>query len=411
MARKIKDLQQRFDGIAELKNKFHLTERHESTRHDRRPDRETHSFVQASEVIGRDQEKQRIVNKLTRDDVAAADEEDIPVLPIVGIGGIRHVYLLNSDSSKGSASEFLKKLGHARTLRFPYMGNGPTQKSFLETCLRRFQHLRMLDVFGSTFEVLPEWIGDLKHLGISTFVTVATSRKSPTPSLPKDMRYMTSLRCLSLTTKQRDLNGHGLEHLKSLQFLIIWGCENLEHLFEGIHKLTFLHTLGVANCRNLVSLPHGLNRLTALKTLVIGICGKLDLSTTHGSQEKEDDDDNQGFNLQSLETTDLPKLEALPHWLLRRSANSLRNVTIKHCENLTASSEWHNLTSLEKVEIAGCPRLSSLPKTMQRLKQLHIGGCPILSERCRQEIGVDWPKIAHASLIVLDGHKISVEDD
>ncbi|KAK8594050.1 hypothetical protein V6N11_001698 [Hibiscus sabdariffa] len=729
MARKIKDLQQRFDGIAELKNKFHLTERHESTRHDRRPDRETHSFVQASEVIGRDQEKQRIVNKLTRDDVAAADEEDIPVLPIVGIGGlgktalaklvfndvrvdthfdlklwvcvsedfdvqqlvlkaikavkaekggdldlgsmnleqlqsalrdclngkkyllilddvwnednkkwhdlkqllvggaagskivvttrsnqvakmtgtisphqlralpydkslslflkfafkkgeekrhpnlvetgeeivrkckgvplllrtlgsllfsktsehewklvkdsemwelmerdndtvyvlklsydqlsprlkrcfaycslfpkdyeftefglvsfwmahgllessnenenpfdigrqnlnellsrslfhdynvaflydtfkmhdllhdlalliakneccmvnsfeqniapgIRHVYLLNSDSSKGSASEFLKKLGHARTLRFPYMGNGPTQKSFLETCLRRFQHLRMLDVFGSTFEKIPNSICKLPNLQSLGFAGCDQIEK-----LPKDMRYMTSLRCLSLTTKQRDLNGHGLEHLKSLQFLIIWGCENLEHLFEGIHKLTFLHTLGVANCRNLVSLPHGLNRLTALKTLVIGICGKLDLSTTHGSQEKEDDDDNQGFNLQSLETTDLPKLEALPHWLLRRSANSLRNVTIKHCENLTASSEWHNLTSLEKVEIAGCPRLSSLPKTMQRLKQLHIGGCPILSERCRQEIGVDWPKIAHASLIVLDGHKISVEDD
>ncbi|KAK8628225.1 hypothetical protein V6N13_063935 [Hibiscus sabdariffa] len=346
--------------------------------------------------------------------------------------GIRHVYLLNSDSSKGSASEFLKKLGHVRTLRLPFMGNGPTEKSFLETCLRRFQHLRMLDVFGSTFEVLPEWIGDLKHLRHLNLCDCRSIKKIPNSicklpnllslgfagcdqieKLPRDMRYMTSLICLSLTAKQRDLNGHGLEHLKSLQFLIIWGCENLEHLFEGIQKLTSLHTLGVASCRNLVSLPHGLNRLTTLKTLVIRICEKLDLSKAHGSsqEEEDDDDDNQDFSLQSLETTDLPKLEALPHWLLRRSANSLRNVTIKHCENLTASPEWHGLTSLEKVEIAGCPRLSSLPKTMQRLKQLHIGGCPILSERCRPEIGVDWPKIAHASLIVLDGHNISVEDD
>ncbi|KAL4352839.1 hypothetical protein GQ457_06G016650 [Hibiscus cannabinus] len=228
---------------------------------------------------------------------------------------IRHVCLINSDSSDQSASAFLNKLGHVRTLRFPYMRKGVTSnKSLDENCLR-FQRLRVLDLFGSTFEVLPEWIGNLKHLRYLNLCDCRHIKRLPNSicelqnllsldfagcdqieELPKGMRNMTSLIFLSLTTKQRDLNGYGLEHLKSLQFLIIWGCENLEYLFEGIHKLTSLHTLGVASCKNLVSLPHGLNNLTSLQTLVIGICEKLDLSEAQGFREKEDDDD-QGSGL------------------------------------------------------------------------------------------------------------------
>ncbi|KAK8713033.1 hypothetical protein V6N13_148260 [Hibiscus sabdariffa] len=342
---------------------------------------------------------------------------------------IRHVSLINSDSSEESASAFLNKLGHVRTLRFSYMGKSVTSnKSFDENCLK-FQRLRVLDLFGSTFEVLPEWVGNLKHLRYLNLCDCRHIKKLPNSicelqnllslgfagcdqieELPKYMRNMTSLVFLSLTTKQRDLNGHGLEHLKSLQFLIIWGCENLQYLFEGIQNLTSLHTLGVASCKNLVSLPHGLNNLTSLQTLVIGICEKLDLSEAQGFREKEDDD-YQGFSLESLETTALPKLETLPHWLLRGSANTLKNLMMKDCKNLRASPEWHNLTSLEKVDITRCPGLSSLPDTMQRLKQLRIEGCPLLTERCKQQVGVDWPKIAHASLIFLDAIRISVEDD
>ncbi|KAL4353376.1 hypothetical protein GQ457_06G016730 [Hibiscus cannabinus] len=86
MAQKIKELQHTFREIAELKNNFHLTEIHDCPRHDRLFDRETHSFVQASEVISRDDEKQKIVKMLTQDDPTG--EEDIPVLAIVGIGGM-----------------------------------------------------------------------------------------------------------------------------------------------------------------------------------------------------------------------------------------------------------------------------------------------------------------------------------
>ncbi|XP_022743807.1 putative disease resistance protein RGA1, partial [Durio zibethinus] len=46
--------------------------------------RETHSFVNSSDVIGRDVDKQKIVNRLMEPSKAG----DIPVIPIVGIGGL-----------------------------------------------------------------------------------------------------------------------------------------------------------------------------------------------------------------------------------------------------------------------------------------------------------------------------------
>ncbi|XVF30500.1 hypothetical protein REPUB_Repub16aG0063500 [Reevesia pubescens] len=78
--------------------------------------------------------------------------------------GIRHLCIINPDSSEGNASKFFNKLGQVRTLRFPDMEDGPRNKSFIETCLKRSQHLRVLDLTGSTLEALPKTIGNLKHL-------------------------------------------------------------------------------------------------------------------------------------------------------------------------------------------------------------------------------------------------------
>ncbi|XP_022718614.1 putative disease resistance protein RGA1 [Durio zibethinus] len=346
--------------------------------------------------------------------------------------GIRHVCLVNSESPGENASKFFNKLGQVRTLRFPDMGNGPINKSLIETCLKRLQHLRVLDLSWSNLQVLPKRIGNLKHLRYLNLTGNSNIKKLPNSicklqnlqslflvgcdqieELPKDMSYMISLRFLTLTTKQRVL--HGFERLKSLQHLVIVDCGNLEYLFEGVQKLTSLHTLVIGGCKNLVSLPHGLKYLTSLQSLIIGDCEKLDLSTTQGFKETGDNDNqdnlvDNGLCLQKLGIGYLPKLEALPQWLLRGSTNTLKYLSIEGCENLTTSPEWHSVTSLENLEIIACPKVSTLPQKMQCLKQVKIQDCHVLSERCKQESGVDWPKIAHASRIYLDGTKISLKE-
>ncbi|XWS65020.1 hypothetical protein CRYUN_Cryun05aG0054800 [Craigia yunnanensis] len=85
MAHKIKKVTERFGEIAALKNYFHLTERHDGTSHVVHLDRETHSFVRAADIIGRDEDKQKLIKILMR---SSTDGEDISVLPIVGIGGL-----------------------------------------------------------------------------------------------------------------------------------------------------------------------------------------------------------------------------------------------------------------------------------------------------------------------------------
>ncbi|XP_022743296.1 disease resistance protein RGA2-like [Durio zibethinus] len=85
MAHKMKKATERFGEIAALKNNFHLTERHDGTSHVVRLDRETHSFVQAADIIGRDEDKKKIITTLMQD---PTDGKDTHVLPIVGIGGL-----------------------------------------------------------------------------------------------------------------------------------------------------------------------------------------------------------------------------------------------------------------------------------------------------------------------------------
>ncbi|TYH79402.1 hypothetical protein ES332_D03G061500v1 [Gossypium tomentosum] len=598
MTHKIKQLNQNFHEITVLRNSLHVVDKHDGRSHDLRRDRETIFFVLTSEVIGRDEEKKRIVKMLTQDDAA---KEDIPVLPIVGIRGLGKTaltklvfndatvdahfelkqwvcvfvdfdlkglmeclngkkYLLildnvwNEDNRKWvefknllaggasgrrivvttrsnrvaeitgtipchylkafpyekSLSLFLKfafkkgkekqhpnlvKIGQAimkkcqgiplvvKVLRsllffktseqewtlvrdserwklmekdneivsimklscdqlspqlkqcFAYCSLYPNDYCFNEFNLIAFWMAHGLLESPSKNEnpydiVLPKWIGYLKHLRFLDFSNCPNIKKLPNSlcelyklqtlnfhgcgqieELPKYMRYMVSLNFLSLTTQQQDLGGNGLQHLKSLQLLVIYGCPNLKYLFQEIQELTSPNTLVIAACKNLVSLPLGLENLTALQYLIITDCEQLDLSRTQGFQEKIEKVEEDGFSLLSLGIVNLPKLGALPQWLLRGSTNTLKNLTIADCVNFTTSVEWHNLTSLEKLAIIHCPQLLSLPNNMQRLKQLKIEYCPLLSQRCQQGTGMDWLNIAHASFIVLDGNAISANDN
>ncbi|XP_017976548.1 PREDICTED: putative disease resistance protein RGA3 [Theobroma cacao] len=82
MGHKIKEINKRIDKIATEWDRFNLGQQVDNRRviH-----RETHSFVNASDVIGRDEDRENIINLLKE----PSDESgNIPVIPIVGIGGL-----------------------------------------------------------------------------------------------------------------------------------------------------------------------------------------------------------------------------------------------------------------------------------------------------------------------------------
>ncbi|KAM3691144.1 hypothetical protein ACJW31_09G173300 [Castanea mollissima] len=84
MAHKIKGIRERVDDISDLKAEFNLAaclEDRKTTIYRRDM---THSFIPSQNVIGRDDDKKKIINLLMQHDV----DRNVSVIPIVGIGGL-----------------------------------------------------------------------------------------------------------------------------------------------------------------------------------------------------------------------------------------------------------------------------------------------------------------------------------
>ncbi|XP_022719675.1 putative disease resistance protein RGA1 [Durio zibethinus] len=83
MSHKIKKINEKLDAMASDFKKFNLG-LEEKVENRRVILRDTHCFVIPSNVIGRNRDKENIINLL----VKPIDTENIPVIPIVGIGGL-----------------------------------------------------------------------------------------------------------------------------------------------------------------------------------------------------------------------------------------------------------------------------------------------------------------------------------
>ncbi|XP_050282822.1 uncharacterized protein LOC126723451 isoform X2 [Quercus robur] len=75
------------------------------------------------------------------------------------------------------------------------------------------------------------------------------------------------------------------------------------------------------------------------------------------------------------------------------------------CDGLVSLPGIGSLTSLQILYIWGCHNLTSLPQEISNLtslKLLTIEECPLLGQRCKRQIGEDWPIIAHVPIVDVD---------
>uniref|UniRef100_A0A2N9EF95 Rx N-terminal domain-containing protein n=1 Tax=Fagus sylvatica TaxID=28930 RepID=A0A2N9EF95_FAGSY len=84
LAHKIKDVRKRVDDIAADKDKFNLAQRVEDRKTTMHKRDMTHSFVNPSDVISRDDDKRKIIHLLMQQDSG----RNVSVIPIIGIGGL-----------------------------------------------------------------------------------------------------------------------------------------------------------------------------------------------------------------------------------------------------------------------------------------------------------------------------------
>ncbi|KAL0007305.1 hypothetical protein SO802_008807 [Lithocarpus litseifolius] len=108
--------------------------------------------------------------------------------------------------------------------------------------------------------------------------------------------------------------------------------------------------------------------------------------------------------LQTLDLWNINDLESLQEEGLRNLV-SLRKLYIAGCDGLVSLPWIGSLTSLQTLSIQNCHNLTSLPQEIRNLtslKELSISYCSLLGERCKRQIGEDWPFIAHVPRVLVD---------
>ncbi|XP_031282008.1 disease resistance protein RGA2-like [Pistacia vera] len=331
-------------------------------------------------------------------------------------GSVRHFSIDDSaDNHQKPPGVLYNRPETVRSVIF-LQANNYIDESFIQTCIFKFKHLRLLTLNFVLFRVLPKSVGTLIHLRYLDLTGNILLKKLPksicklqkletfrlagcyrVKKLPRNIRRMISLRHLEITTEEPYLRENGIECLSSLKLLFLYGCQNLVRLFEGMQGPTSLRRLALLKC-SLTSLPYSIKYLKRLEKVMIEDCEKLNLKMEFQGEDK----DNLCLGVRKFIIRSLPSLVDLPQLILQGSANTLQGIMIENCPKLEELPEWlQNLTSLQTLEILDCPMLSCLPEGMQRLtvlRQLKIQGCPALSESCRR----DQSKIAHVREVHLD---------
>ncbi|PPE01232.1 hypothetical protein GOBAR_DD01726 [Gossypium barbadense] len=214
-------------------------------------------------------------------------------------------------------------------------------------------------------------------------------------SIPPSLGKLTSLKSLAICwCEQLHSLPQGLQNLTLLESLEIIECPSLVSLSEDIQGLRSLRSLSIEMCSNLKSLPIELQFLTALEHLTIMYCPNL-ASLPDSFQHLS--------SLKSLSILNCPELKCLPNGL--QYVSSMQNLEIRSCPGLLALPEWiAELPSLRSLALSDCHNLSSLPSGLQSvvsLQHLSILECPALEERCRKDIGEDWPKVSHVAHVYI----------
>ncbi|MFQ6653384.1 hypothetical protein Gotur_024810 [Gossypium turneri] len=196
----------------------------------------------------------------------------------------------------------------------------------------------------------------------------------------------------------------GLDKLSHLQEIQLCWCPNLVSFEESGLPTTNLRVFAIEDCENFGVLPKWINNFTSLRELKVSYCSA-------------DFFPEEGFpaNLTSLAISNAPKIyTSLVQWGFNRLTSlqklkingegcsnvvsfpeegigmtlppSLTSISIENFENLEfmCSKGFQYLTSLQKLRIDDCPKLTSLPEKdmLLSLEFLSIHDCPLLGKGC-----------------------------
>ncbi|XP_059070244.1 disease resistance protein TAO1-like [Cryptomeria japonica] len=179
-------------------------------------------------------------------------------------------------------------------------------------------------------------------------------------------------------------------NLANLQYLDLFGCQNLKRLPDSFKNLVLLEYLNLRKCGELILRSDDFQNITKLEFLDLSRCNQLEELPRHIT--------NQVFLrefylyglLREIKIDQLSRLQkmvigselliSLPNSL--GDSVSLKNLSLSDCYNLKSlPTSFKKLSSLTRLSISGCHRLKSLPNSFGNLfflAHLYIGYCDSL---------------------------------
>nr|QVT92265.1 hypothetical protein [Solanum chacoense] len=215
---------------------------------------------------------------------------------------------------------------------------------------------------------------------------------------------MPSLSCLEISQCPKlisvpEVGIHRLTGLRGLEigpFSEMVDFDAFQLIFNGIQQLLSLCDLAVYGRGHWDSLPYQIMQLSDLREITIADFG------IEALPPRLD-------NLTSLERLSLAGCKRLQHLNFSDAMPKLWLLWISDCPLLEALSDGlGNLVSLEDLYIGNCKKLEHLPSRdamqhLTKLRNLRIEGCPKLEENCTNS---QWSKISHIPRINVDGRII-----
>ncbi|OMO89310.1 Disease resistance protein [Corchorus capsularis] len=206
-----------------------------------------------------------------------------------------------------------------------------------------------------------------------------------------------------------------IEHNSSLELIEIHRCVSIKYLCQSL-PTTNLKVLCLQDCSQLQALPDGMHNLKHLERLEIKECSSIAYLPEEGLPTSLRELTIEGSNiykpliqwglhrLTCLRSLDIDGGDADAVSFPQEEIGMIlpSSLTTLHIRNFTklqilSSNGFRNLNSLEDLRVYNCQNLKYLPEknSISSLLFLDIWWCPVLRERCEEDKGAEWPKIAH----------------